>query len=104
VEVPAGSGVDVPVSVRIGPDAWASAPVRLSVQARDADGARATAFAEVTAERDAAPVGAARVWSLPEELLGGLDVASLALGGEVVRARDTAAETALHDGVSPWGG
>ncbi len=100
VSVPAGSTTAVPVTIRVPPDAWADIPVRLTVRARDTIGAQATAFVEVTPRRDTAPVAPYRAWSVPNALLGGLDVAALALGGAVVPSIDPIAEAQLHDGLT----
>ena len=40
------------------------------------------------------------VWPLPDELLGGLDVGSLALGAVAVPSLDPTGEAALHDGLA----
>ena len=80
VEVPPAGSLDVPLAIDAQPDAWADEPVRLTMRARAADGGQRTVTAAVTPRRDAAPVAAERSWSVPESLLGGLDVASLALG------------------------
>ena len=60
VSVSPGTSVDVPVSVDVLPDAWADLPVRITVRARDASGAQATAFAEVTPGRSSPPVAPTR--------------------------------------------
>ena len=46
-----------------------------------------TASAEVTPARDVPPVGAEQAWPVPDALLGGLDVASLAAGATAGRGR-----------------
>ncbi len=87
MRVPAGATVTVPVSVVARPDAWAGVPVRVTVRARDGSGAQATAFTEITPTQDAGPVDPVAAWSVPDALLGGLDVASPAVGG--ARSRRT---------------
>jgi hypothetical protein len=99
VDVPAGAAVDVPVIVRIGKDAWADRAVRISVRATAADGRGTTATLEVTPRRDTPAIAPFQAWSVPAPLLGGLDVASLALGASVP-APVTRSEPELHDGVA----
>ncbi len=81
VTVPADTAIEVPLMVRILPDAWADVPARVTVRARDASGATATGYAELTPSRDTVPSDPVQAWSVPAALLGGLDVASAALGG-----------------------
>ena len=104
VVVSAGTSVDVPISVAILPDAWADLPVRISVRARDATGAQATAFAQITPGRASPPVAPYQAWSVPDALLGGLDVAALAIGGVPVPSIDPAQEARLYDGIEHRGG
>jgi hypothetical protein len=103
VTVPAGQSVKLPVTVSIGPDAWADDPVRIEVRARDATGAQVTASATANAARDADPVAPIQAWALPDALLGGLDVASLALGAATIPSVDQTAEDQLHDGIAHVG-
>jgi len=69
------------VRVEVPDDAWADRSVRISVRARDAQGASAETFAEIAVERDAALVSPVRHWEVPDALLGGLNAAWQALGG-----------------------
>lgn len=101
IVVPAGSSVDVPALIDIAPDAWADIPVRLTVRATSTNGAWASAYAELTPSRTADPANPTRAWPLPDALLGGLDVASLAVGATVIPAFDPAGEAQLHDGIAP---
>ena len=103
VDVPAGGTLDVPVTFVVPPDAWADIAVRTTVRARDAAGAQATAFVEMTPGRDTAPVAPYQAWGVPDALLGGLNVASLALGGAPVPAYDPTYEAYLYDDVTPSG-
>ena len=105
VLVPPGStGVSVPVTLAIQPDAWAGVPVRLTVRARTRNGAVATGFIEITPGRDAAPADPSLSWPVPAALLGGLDVASIALGAQVGGAVDRDREAELHDEFATSGG
>lgn len=99
VAIPAGGSVDVPVVLRIGKDAWADRPVRTSVRVTAPDGRAAGASLDVTPRRDTPAVAPFQAWSLPEPLLGGLDVASLA-SGATVSAPVTRSEPELHDGIA----
>lgn len=96
VSVPA-AGLDVPVVVHVGADAWRGVPVRVTVRARAADGAQATASVDLTPRQDAPPVAPSLVWPIPDGLVGGLDAASLALGGHSP-AGDWRADL-THDGI-----
>ncbi len=98
VDIPAGGSVDVPVVIHVPPDAPTDLPVRLTVRARGPAGDQVTAFAQVTPRADAMPVDPVWAWSVPSGLLGGLDVASLAVGGVPVSPVDPAGEALLHDG------
>ena len=56
--VPAGESLSVPVTIVVPPDAATDIPVRVTVRARSADGAQATAFTEITPLAGVAAVGA----------------------------------------------
>jgi hypothetical protein len=103
VTVGPGETLDVPVAIVAQPYAWADEPVRISVRVRDGAGAQATAFTLITPRHDAEPVDPVPVWPLPDALLGGLDVASLALGARTLPSIDQAAEDQLHDGLAHAG-
>lgn len=102
VSVPQGT-TSVPVAVDIPPDAWSVDPVRVTVRVRDATGGQRTAFAEVVVDPDAEPVGPTTIWTVPAALLGGLNVASAALGAIPGGTLDPEGEKALFDGVTPDG-
>ena len=97
--VPAGT-VIVPVTIVVPPDAATDVPVTVTVRARDETDAQATASTDVTPGLGADPVGPTTTWPLPDALLGGLDVASTALGGALVTPADPAGEALLHDGLA----
>ncbi len=90
--VPAGGTVAVPVTIVVPPDAATDIPVTVTVRARDDTGAQATAATDVTPRLGADPVGPTTTWPLPDALLGGLDVASTALGGALVTPVDPVGE------------
>ncbi|MEZ4597348.1 MAG: hypothetical protein R3C32_11325 [Chloroflexota bacterium] len=71
-----GATTQVPLAVRVPPDASRDVPVRITVAARTLTGAQATASFDVTPAQDAAPVSPSVAWPLPDALLGGLDVAA----------------------------
>ena len=81
VSVPAGGTVSVPITIEVPPDAWSGEPVRVTVRARDGSGGQRTAFVDVIVDSYAEPVDPGSMWTVPEALLGGLNVASGALGG-----------------------
>jgi len=97
IELPAGATATVPITVLIGPDAWDIRPVHVSVAvfAGDRPGALATAAAEIVPDADAKLAHPGPVWTLPEAMLGGLNVGWSALGATVPKRRD-----ALIDGLS----
>lgn len=103
LEVPADGSITLPLVIRVEPDAWAGEPVRISLRASDRDGRRATAMIEMEASADAAPLGIQPGWGVPDALLGGLDVAALALGAQPGGTLDPAREAELFDGVTPSG-
>jgi hypothetical protein len=104
VTVPAGATVELPIRVTVPPDAWADAPTRVWVGLRSPDGRIVSTSLDLTPDRDAPPVAPAQAWPMPPGLLGGLDVASLALGASVVAPTfNPATEELLHDGLAVMG-
>ncbi len=103
VEVPAGGSVTVPLLVAIPADARAGVPVRISVRATTPNGASSTDFVDILPRSAAPAVGAVQDWPLPAALLGGLDVASLAVGGAIHGSADPGRESLLHDGLAVTG-
>ena len=103
VAVAPGATAIVPVSVLVGPDAWVGVPVRVTARVRDAAGAQATAFTEIVPTQDALPVDPVAAWSVPGALLGGLDVASPAVGGVPIPRYDISNEVLLYDGLAVSG-
>ncbi|MFN8620889.1 MAG: VWA domain-containing protein [Chloroflexota bacterium] len=103
VHLDPGASASVPVDVLVGPDAWAGEPVLITLRAATADGGWASAAATVTPRGDADPVAPEQRWSVPDALLGGLDVASLALGATTLPAYDQTMEDQLHDGFTHTG-
>ncbi len=98
VRVPAGGTTDVPLEILVPRDVPGDEPVRVAVRAATPDGAPATATADVEPSREALPTEQVRAWPVPDELLGGLDVASLALGATPIPSLDPIGEERLHDG------
>jgi len=97
IDVPAGGMIDIPLTIEVPADAWLE-PVSVTVRVRDENGAQGTAFIVITPSRDAPPVDPRQAWSVPDDLLGGLDVASEAIGGQPVGSHFHEAD--IHDGVS----
>ena len=98
-----GATTSVPVPIVVQPDAWSDLPVRVTIRATDATGRSATTYTELTPDPDAPPLHAEQHWLVPDALLGGLDVASLALGAVPDGSLSSDWETSLHDGVTPVG-
>ena len=103
IEVPPGGSVDVALDIRVLPDVAADQAVRITARVRDADGAQATGAVEVTSDRSIEAVAPWQAWTVPQPLLGGLNVASRAIGGVPVAADDPEREAQLYDGVTPSG-
>ena len=77
------------MTVRVLSDAAVDDAVRLTVRARDAAGGQVTSGLDrVASDPDAAPVAPYQAWTVPDALLGGLNVASAALGGTPVVSID----------------
>jgi hypothetical protein len=85
LSLPPGDRRDVPVSVRIAPDARATVPIPVTVRARDDDGNIRTAAFTVAPDASTLPVNPEPGWTLPPTLLGGLNVAWSALGAAPVQ-------------------
>lgn len=104
VSLRGGERAQLPVAVLIAADLPAG---RFAVdwRARIADGAQATATATLTADPDAAARSPQRVWPVPDSLLGGMDLALLGLGAQIVTPEvDLAADQrVLHDGYTTLG-
>jgi len=98
VSVSAGKRVELPWSLRISPDAWDTDPVHVSVQLanRDTGTILARADTALRADADAALVGAGTVWTAPQPMQGGLNLAWNALGGSIAAEKGGA----LIDGLA----
>ncbi len=103
VSVDPGDTATIPATLRVLPDAAIDDGVRMTVRGRDATGAQATGSTTLRAGPDVAPVAPYQAWTVPDALLGGLDVASAALGGVPVVSIDPEAEAQLYDGVTSSG-
>jgi len=96
--------VEVPIVVEVPARAWAGTPVAVGLRAAAPGSDGAFAWTTVTPTGDAVPVEAHPWWDVPGPLLGGLDVASVVLGGVLDGAIDPAGEALLHDGAAIGGG
>ncbi len=103
VSLAAGATVTVPVTIDVLPDAWADIPVRITIRSLDSAGAQATASTDITPNRTSPPLAPYLAWSVPDALLGGLDVAATALGATPVPSVDATAEAYLYDGIEHTG-
>jgi hypothetical protein len=103
IEVPAGGTADIPLDIVVARDAWADVPVRITVRLRDDAGRQTTVAADLTPRRDVALVAPEPWWPVPEAMLGGLDVASLALGASIVETSGVYDQELLHDGFAMTG-
>jgi outer membrane protein OmpA-like peptidoglycan-associated protein len=102
---PPGGRASTQVLLCVPPDMDAGQPVTITVQASDSKGARVTTQAHLFAECAAPPQQSEQYWPLPEELLGGLNVAWTALGAEVEgEDREKKQVLTIFDGYTPFDG
>lgn len=78
-----GEVKSVPVSINVPPDAYADRPVRISAALFTGSRLKGEAVAEIQVEREDTGTAAVSYWSLPDALLGGINVAWSALGGRL---------------------
>ena len=78
----AGESRSIPIKVKVQADAWSGRKVRISSRAFLADGRHVESFVSVQAIPDATTVNATQGFNLPTPLLGGMNVAWSALGGQ----------------------
>ena len=83
-----GEAARVPITIAVPPQAWSDHVVRATVRARD-DSGQVTTFVEITPRAAAPLVAPVRSWSIPDELLGGLDAAATGLGAVPLPSRWT---------------
>jgi len=101
----AGEQATVPLTLEVEPDAWAGEPVEVRVTAASAAGATFSVGTTLTAEPDAQAIGSHRAWTVPDALLGGLNVAGAALGGVPAGTSPRPErEPALFDDLTPPNG
>ena len=93
----------VDVMVDVANDAYANVPVRISLGARDSEGRVASGLLDLAALCDAEPVNPTAAGALPDSLLGGLNVAWSALGGEVLAPAGSTSRLheEVNDGLTP---
>jgi hypothetical protein len=103
VRVPAGATVAVPVTLDVPRDAWSREPVRVTVRARDATGGQRTTSIDLMVDPEVEPVEPGSEWTIPDAMLGGLDVAAAVLGAVPGGTVDPVQEQALYDGVTADG-
>ncbi len=104
VMVPGGTKADVPVTLAVLPDAWSDWPVHVHAAARTVDGGLVSTEAVIEGVAGAEPVAPQGVWTVPEPLLGGLNLAAAALGGVHLGTVEPDREAFMYDGVTPAGG
>ncbi len=104
VSVPAGGSAGAMAVVLIPPMAASAAPVQLAVAAFGSGRGHVGAAVQILGVCGAPAVGEEDWWPVPEVMLGGLNVAALALGAGPVdegSASWTSEETLLHDEMMP---
>jgi von Willebrand factor type A domain len=88
VSVGAGQSMTMPLAIKALPDTHAGQSVRVTVRATSDDGNFTTGFADIDVDRDAPPANPEQSWSVPDALLGGLNVAQTALGAVPISSTD----------------
>ena len=104
LEIGSGKSADVTVAVEVAPNAPAGVPVRLDFRFRDEQGRIRTVSASAFGSCGAEPVNPGAIWTLPEQLVGGFNVAWSALGSRLVDAPDDSYgryQPNLYDGLTP---
>ena len=101
LDLSAGTSTDVPLTVTVHPDVWADAPVDIEIIATTAEGIGSSGRAVLDARPGVAPIAPFVGWTVPDALLGGLNVAGAALGGEPGGTIDASREILLYDDVTP---
>ncbi len=89
VRIEQGASMSVPVQVLVPDDAWADRNVRISARAQLANGAQQETHQDIEVGRDTTPSQAQTSWSLPEEILGGFNVAAARFGGHWINTADS---------------
>jgi hypothetical protein len=101
VTIGAGKDVVIPMEVLVPPDAGAGEAVRVAVRA-SSPGGKVSAMTQVFALCGAIAVNPDEYPVLPSQLIGGLDVASTALGAHpVAEGSKRDKELMLYDGLTP---
>ena len=99
----AGESQMVPVTIAVGADTWGTDDVLVSARARLEDGSSTWASTTVATSPKASPVAPRTGWSVPDQLLGGLNAGSVHLGAVPGGTLDPDRERKLFDGVTPEG-
>ncbi|MFQ5566492.1 MAG: VWA domain-containing protein, partial [Paracoccaceae bacterium] len=104
LDIGAGQSKKVPITLQVAPDAPADMPVRIDFRVVDPHDAQQVASMPALASCGAEPVNPGRIWTLPDALVGGFNVAWSGLGSRVHDApADSygARQPWLYDGVTP---
>ncbi len=94
-----GANASLTIALQVAPQAWADHPVQVGVGLRDATGGHIAALTTIAPALGAPEVNATPFSDIPQALIGGLNVAWSALGGQ---SRDAHPE--LIDGLITGGG
>ena len=79
--IPAAGTVTVPFTIHIPGDAWANHSVRVSVRAYDDKGFQVESYKDIDVDAESDAIGPVWDWPVPDEILGGVNVAWKELGG-----------------------
>jgi hypothetical protein len=99
VHLDPGASATVPMVIQVAPQAWADHPVQVGVGLRDAAGGHVAALSAIMPALGAPEANATPISDVPQALVGGINVAWSALGGQ---SRDAHPE--LIDGLLTGGG
>lgn len=100
--VPSNGSLDLPLALEVDSDPYAARPTKITVSLSKGASILASASASMAASISAQPVGDHLVFELPDELLGGFNVAWTALGGALLSASpdDENGLSNINDGLS----
>ena len=104
VAIGPGQTTNVPITLQVAPDAPSDVPVRVDFRVVDERGAAKIASISAFGACGAEPVNPGPIWTLPDALLGGFNVAWSSLGSRVLDAPDDSygvTQTNLYDGMTP---
>jgi hypothetical protein len=95
-----GASATVTTAIQVAPQAWADHPVQVGIGLRDATGGQVSALTTLAPALGAPEVNAVPIADIPPALVGGINVAWSALGGQSRDAHPELIDGLLTDGGS----